>query len=211
MHRRSALLRGAKFIVEPHFDYWPGISETPKHCYFAGYWQSEKYFRNHGNVIRADLTFKDPLTGQNLEWASRIGGSMAVGMHVRRGDYAANPKTLAVHGLCSPDYYRSAVDFIASHVDTPVFFVFSDDIPWVMEHLKIGLPCHYIDHNKGLASHNDMRLMSLCRHHIIANSSFSWWGAWLNSAPGKIVIAPRRWFANGRAVDDLIPEGWLTL
>lgn len=211
MNRRAAALRGGRFVVEPYFDYWPGISETTGHCYLVGYWQSEKYFRNIEKAIRADFTFKTPLTEQNTEWASRINNSTAVSLHVRRGDYAANPKTLAVHGLCSLDYYRSAVDFISRHVESPEFFIFSDDIPWVKEHLDIALPCHYIDHNKGADSHNDMRLMSLCRHHIIANSSFSWWGAWLNPRPDKIVIAPRRWFASGRDVRDLIPEGWMTL
>lgn len=211
MHRIAAPLRGTRFIVEPHFDYWAGISASPAHCYFAGYWQSEKYFRDHENVIRADFSFRESLDGPNAGWASRIGHSMAVSLHVRRGDYAANPRTLAVHGLCSLDYYRLAVDFIASRVAAPEFFVFSDDISWARAHLDIGFPCHYLDHNKGPASHTDMRLMSLCSHHIIANSSFSWWGAWLNPVPGKIVIAPRRWFADGRAVCDLIPEGWVTL
>jgi len=207
----AAGLRGARFVVEPHFDYWPGILETPTDCYLAGYWQSEKYFRNNEKVIRSDFTFKVPLIGPNIEAASRIANSNAVSLHVRRGDYAANPRTLAVHGLCSLDYYRSAVDFVARHVESPEFFIFSDDIAWVREHLDITRACHYIDHNRGTDSHNDMRLMSLCRHHIIANSSFSWWGAWLNPRPDKIVIAPRRWFAGGQAVRDLIPESWVSL
>lgn len=211
MHSRAAALRGTRFVVEPHFDYWPGISETGGDCYLAGYWQSEKYFRHLEKVIRSDFTFRVPLAGQNNEWALRIGNARAVSLHVRRGDYASNPRTLAVHGLCPPDYYNSAIDFVTRRIESPEFFVFSDDIPWVREHLYITHPCHYIDHNKGGDSHNDMRLMSLCRHHIIANSSFSWWGAWLNSRSDKIVIAPQRWFANGRDVKDLIPEGWVTL
>lgn len=209
--RSAAALRGSSFVVEPHFDYWPGILETAGECYLAGYWQSEKYFRNIEQVIRSDFTFRAPLTGSNIEAASRIANSNAVSLHVRRGDYAINPRTLAVHGLCSADYYHSAIDFVARHVEAPEFFIFSDDIPWVKEHLMISHPCHYVEHNKGANSHNDMRLMSLCRHHIIANSSFSWWGAWLNPAPDKIVVAPRRWFASGRSVMDLIPEGWVSL
>jgi hypothetical protein len=209
--RSAAAFRGAKFVGEPCFDYWPGILETASDCYLAGYWQSEKYFRNSEETIRADFAFKTPLTGRNTETAANIANSNAVSLHVRRGDYAANPRTLAVHGLCSADYYHSAIKFVAGHVESPEFFIFSDDIPWVKQHLSIAHPCHYIEHNKGEDSHNDMRLMSLCRHHIIANSSFSWWGAWLNPTPDKIVVAPRRWFADGCSVKDLIPEGWVSL
>ena len=95
--------------------------------------------------------------------------------------------------------------------DAPEFYIFSDDITWARENLKIGFPCVYIDHNQGLENYNDMRLMSLCKHHIIANSSFSWWGAWLNPNPGKIVIAPKKWFANEIKSDDLIPANWIAL
>lgn len=211
MQHSFAAFRGRRFVVEPDFDYWPGIANVTGNCYLAGHWQSEKYFRDIEAHIRSDFTFRAPLADRNIEWASRMESSTAVSLHVRRGDYAANPKTLAVHGLCSPDYYRSAVELVASRVESPEFFIFSDDLPWVKEHLSIAHPCHYIDNNQGGDSFNDMRLMSLCRHHIIANSSFSWWGAWLNPRADKIVIAPRQWFANGRVVKDLIPEGWTTL
>jgi hypothetical protein len=211
MHRSAGALRGARFVAEPHFDYWPGILETAGDCYLAGHWQSEKYFRDIEKVLRSDFTFRAPLTGQNIEWASRISNSAAVSLHVRRGDYAANAKTLAVHGLCTLDYYHSAVDFIAAHVKFPEFFIFSDDIPWVRKNLRLAFPCHYVEYNRGPASYFDMRLMSLCRHHIMANSSFSWWGAWLNPRPDKIAIAPRRWFASDRDVKDLIPEKWVSL
>lgn len=212
LRRKAAkVLRGEKFVVEPGFDYWAGIASAAKDCYLAGYWQSEKYFLNVEGVIRRDFSFKTPLAGLNAEWATRIASSTAVSLHVRRGDYVANPKALAVHGLCSPDYYHSAVDRIAQELPSSEFFIFSDDIPWVRKHLRITWPCHYIDNNKGAASHNDMHLMSLCRHHIIANSSFSWWGAWLNPRTDKKVIAPKRWFADGRPVHDLIPAGWVTL
>jgi hypothetical protein len=212
LRRKVAVaLRGEKFVMEPHFDYWPGISSVARESYLAGCWQSEKYFRNIEAVIRRDFSFKTPLTGLNAEWASRIADSTSISLHVRRGDYVANPKALAVHGLCGPDYYHLAADRFVRELPAPEFFIFSDDIAWVREHLQIAQPCHYIDNNKGADSYNDMHLMSLCRHHIIANSSFSWWGAWLNPRTDKKVIAPRRWFANGRPVHDLIPAGWVTL
>jgi hypothetical protein len=109
------------------------------------------------------------------------------------------------------DYYREAIRHIAERVEQPRFFVFSDDIAWVKDNLIIDFPSHYVDHNHGTESYSDMRLMSLCQHHIIANSSFSWWGAWLNPITDKIVIAPRRWFANQTDVRDLIPQDWVTL
>lgn len=196
------------FVVEPHFHYWPEINHVPQECYLHGYWQSEKYFQSHASDIRADFTFKTPVKKRNAELAEQIGSMSAVSLHVRRGDYANNPKTAVTHGLCSLDYYREAILHISKRVQKPHFFVFSDDIAWVKSNLKIAFPHQYVDHNLGTDSYNDMRLMSLCKHHIIANSSFSWWGAWLNPSAEKIVIAPRKWFANETNIPDLIPDHW---
>lgn len=210
-HPAMKKFRRKGFVVEPHFHYWPGMANVSKDCYLFGYWQSEKYFQAHVAAIRDDFTFKPPMTIENAELAGQIAKENAVSLHVRRGDYAKNPKTTATHGLCSLDYYRAAIRYVAERVERPCFFIFSDDIGWVKDNLGMGLPCQYVDHNQGLESYNDMRLMSLCRHHIIANSSFSWWGAWLNSCPGKIVVAPGRWFANGNDTKDLLPQGWVAL
>lgn len=206
-----AMLHGTRLVVEPHFHYWPSIREVSHNAYLAGYWQSEKYFSDVSGTIRADFTFRHPLSNQNADLAGRIGQAMAVSLHVRRGDYLSDPKTNAAHGLCSLEYYRAAVLHIAEHVERPEFFVFSDDIAWAKANLEIDFPCRYVDHNQRMESYNDMRLMSLCKHHIIANSSFSWWGAWLNPRQDKIVIAPRRWFVNANNVEDLFPAGWVTL
>ena len=130
---------------------------------------------------------------------------LAVSLHVRRGDYVSDPKTKAILGVCSLDYYRAAIAHIAERIESPAFFVFSDDIAWAKANLEIPFPCEYVDHNQGQQSYNDMHLMSLCKHHIIANSSFSWWGAWLNPRKDKIVIAPENWFANNEDAKDLIP------
>ena len=135
----------------------------------------------------------------------------AVSLHVRRGDYLSNPKSKAAHGTCSPEYYRAAIRHMAEVTKQPCFFVFSDDMDWVRQHLQIDYECQYIEHNSGTESYNDMRLMSLCRHHIIANSSFSWWGAWLNQRTDKIVIAPQQWFMNDNVTQDLYPQGWVKL
>lgn len=203
-----AVLRRATYVIEPHFHYWAGIKQVPDNCYLAGYWQSEQYFQSYEAVIRTDFAFKLPLADRNSELALQIARGNAVSLHIRRGDYANNPKTTATHGLCSLDYYRAAMQHIAGRVQSPHFFIFSDDIAWVKNNLAINFPHQYIDHNQGAESYNDMRLMSLCQHNIIANSSFSWWGAWLNTHAHKIVIAPKQWFANTTNVADLIPSCW---
>lgn len=206
-----AWLRSSRFVVEPHFDYWPGLQNAPADSYLAGYWQSEKYFLEYEAEIRADFAFKPPLDARNAELASAITGENTISLHIRRGDYASNPKTLATHGLCSLEYYQAAIAYLAARVAPPVFYVFSDDIAWARENLHIEFPSHYIGHNQGAQSYVDMQLMSLCRHHIIANSSFSWWGAWLNPSREKTVVAPQNWFASGKTVDDLIPATWVRL
>ncbi|HQS38500.1 MAG TPA: alpha-1,2-fucosyltransferase, partial [Methylotenera sp.] len=160
--------------------------------------------------IRKDFTFKLALSVKNSAIIEQISQVNAVSLHVRRGDYVTNAKNAFI-GVCSLEYYRKAVEYVKNQVDKPVFFVFSDDIEWVKSNLPIDFPCFYIDHNHGIESFNDMRLMSHCKHHIIANSSFSWWGAWLNANSEKIVIAPQQWFANNTNVNDLLPESWIKL
>ena len=203
------------FVVEPHAHYWPGIQNVLHDSYLYGCWQSEKYFKEAAPVIRTDFRFKGFLAGQNAELAGQMDKVNAISLHVRRGDYVTNPKTLARHGLCSMDYYHAAMKYISDRVEQPYFFIFSDDIPWIKDNLKINFPCQYIEHNSGTKSYNDMHLMSLCRHHIIANSSFSWWGAWLNPRGDKIVVAPKNWFANENDdknnIKDLFPYGWICL
>jgi len=206
-----AALRKEVFVVEPHFHYWPEINKAPQSCYLAGYWQSEKYFQDSESEIREDFTFKISMADRNEQIAEKIVGVNAISLHVRRGDYVNNPHTKATHGICSPDYYRDAISYMAKQIESPRFFVFSDDMAWVRSQMKLDFPCHYIEHNSGAESYNDMRLMSMCRHHIIANSSFSWWGAWLNPEPQKIVIAPKKWFANNSDTADLIPQDWIRL
>jgi hypothetical protein len=210
--RRSfAALRRKEWVMEPQFGYWPEFESIPDHCCLSGYWQSEKYFKRYESAIRGEFAFRHPLDARNAELAAEIGSVSAVSLHVRRGDYSSNPKTRAIHGLCSLEYYRAAIEHIAKRVELPCFFVFSDDIGWARDHLDVGFRCSFIGHNQGERNFVDMHLMSLCKHHIIANSSFSWWGAWLNPDPEKTVIAPRRWFANDTPTGDLIPEEWVRL
>jgi hypothetical protein len=201
----------SNLVKESYFQFSPEMLNIADNTYIDGYWQSEKYFADVVAQIREDYTFKLPMNYQNAELAKQLSQVNGVSLHVRRGDYAKSPKTNLVHGLCSLEYYQSAIQYIAERVGCPYFFVFSDDISWAKNNLKLDFPVQYIDFNSGLDSYNDMRLMSMCKHHIIANSSFSWWGAWLNPSSEKIVIAPKQWFANETDTKDLIPSNWIRL
>lgn len=190
----------------------PAILGLPDNICLDGYWQSEKYFSDIASVIRNEFTAHDEPEERNREFISTINGCNAISIHIRRGDYVTDAKNAARHGTCIDNYYKKAVELVAERVERPHFFVFSDDPVWVREHFRISHPMTLVDHNGPDEAHEDLRLMSLCRHQIIANSSFSWWGAWLNPKPDKIVIAPSRWF-NDPAIDtnDLIPTSWLRI
>lgn len=199
-----------KLVIENSFNFHPEVLEKKGDLYLDGYWQSEKYFKQVENIIRQDFTLKDNLMSlldKNL--LDRIKSINSVAIHVRRGDYVKNQAINQVHGTCPLGYYKKGIELIASKVVNPEFFVFSDDIVWCKENIKINFPIHFVEGNK---SYEDLILMSKCKHNIIANSSFSWWAAWLNLNPQKIVIAPNRWFAD-KKIDtrDLIPESWLKI
>jgi hypothetical protein len=192
----------------------PRVLRASDNSYLEGYWQSEKYFEDQAEVIRQDFTFAQEPTGKNEKLLEEIQSAAAISLHVRRGDYATDPATQEFHGLIPLDYYDQAVELIVKRakLKVPRLFVFSDDPAWCREHLKLDYPTTYVSHNTGRKSFEDMRLISACHHQVIANSSFSWWGAWLNSQPKKIVVAPKRWFKD-ESVDttDLIPEAWIKL
>ena len=130
-------------------------------------------------------------------------------MHIRRGDYISNPQTSRLHNICSLDYYVEASRQLTSLVADPHFYIFSDDPVWARDNLRLSHPMTVVDHNPTSEAHEDLRLMSLCRHHIIANSSFSWWGAWLVDVPDKLVFAPAKWFENyAHDIQDFVPPRW---
>jgi hypothetical protein len=212
-HPALRFLRGHHFIVEQPYRFNAELREqASRSLYLQGYWQSQRYFEKYADDVRKEFTFSNALTGRNAELTRQIRQNVSVSLHVRRGDYANCSRTRAVHGLCEPDYYLKALEFMRGNLTSFRLFAFSDDPQWVADTLK---PLHpemlVVDRNTGTRSYNDMRLMSMCRHHIIANSSFSWWGAWLNPDPKKIVIAPRRWFAEAPDTADLVPGSWIRL
>lgn len=204
-------LRGCHFIMEPHAHYWPQIEDAPDDCYLYGYWQSEKYFEGFEKRIREDFRFQGALDSKNAALKNDIDKKTAVSVHVRRGDYVSDSTTSQIMHVCGIRYYEDAIRTIAMQVDSPHFYIFSDDMQWVRENLSLPYSVTYVDQNLGKNSYIDMRLMSACKHNIIANSSFSWWGAWLNPNPTKIVIAPSRWFINSNNDSDVVPSTWVRI
>lgn len=199
-------------VRERHFHFDPEILAAPDNVYLEGYFVTERYFKDIEEDIRRDFCFKEPLRGENENIMKRIRETDSIAIHVRRGDYVYDKKTNDFHGVCGVPYYMGAIAFMSAKVRDPHFFVFSDDIDWVKKNITIDLPMEYIDHNKGKDAYKDMQLMSLCKHDIIANSTFSWWGAWLDRYEKKIVVAPKHWFADP-SIDtkDVIPETWIRL
>ena len=205
----------ASYVTEPHYRYWEGFEQINSPVYLFGYWQNESYFRSAAYAIRRDFMFPPLPAGPSEEMAGRIQSSNnAVAVHIRRGDYVSNPKTNKFHGLCTPEYYSKALAKVLSLAGGEAeLFLFSDDPAWVKEHFDTqGLAANVIFFPNHLASPwHDMHLMSLCTHHIIANSSFSWWGAWLSEKDG-VVCAPERWFAApGKQNDTPVPARWIKI
>ncbi|NOY40503.1 MAG: alpha-1,2-fucosyltransferase [Planctomycetes bacterium] len=176
-----------------------------------GYWQCERYFADFAQKIRDDLTVKTPASGANREWLDRLCSTNTVSVHIRRGDYVSDKKIQSRYASCSPEYYRNAAERILDTVGSELeFLVFSDDPDWVEQEIKLPGALHVIRHNSGDHAFEDLRLMSACGHHIIANSSFSWWGAWLNPSSDKIVVAPKQWFRNENEREhDIVPDSWV--
>lgn len=160
-------------------------------AYLDGYWQKFSYYYRHEEQIRNRFVFRKPLIGNNLEVAQSIQATNSVSIHVRRGDYLGS----SAYTVQDEQYYIQAIRYIQKKVDRPKFFCFSDDIVWCFEKFGyLGVDITYVDWNKQEAAYVDMQLMSMCKHNIITNSSFSVWAAWLNSNDKKIVIRPKHYY-----------------
>lgn len=205
-------LSSASYVKEKALAFNPSYLALGNNHFLDGYWQSEKYFKSYEQILRQDFKFVHPLSAHNQEFKEKIQSSISVSLHIRRGDYVANTKTNQFHGTCSLEYYQKAAHFIAKKIDTPVFFIFSDDIAWCKNNLQLEFPICFVETDTLSSPHEDMHLMSLCSHHIVANSTFSWWGAWLNPNPTKVVIAPKQWFADPKIENpDIIPDNWISI
>lgn len=206
---RGLFSKPFQIIKEKDFSFDPTVLECSEQSYLDGFWQSERYFLPIAATIRSDLSLKSPIRGLLKEIAEKIQSTNSVSVHVRRGDYITDPSTTAYHGVCGIEWYAKAVEQMQSQVENPTFFVFSDDYEWAKENLTFNSEAIFIPPSPDGQECNDMHVMSLCKHNVIANSSFSWWAAWLNINPHKIVIAPKNWFVAGpKNTNDLIPGNW---
>ena len=203
-----------KYFQERQFHFDKGVFDVSDNCYLVGDWQTEKYFKNIEDIIRKEITVKTPQTGKDAEIAKKTEEVNSVSIHIRRGDYANDLTTKDYFGIFGPEYYQKAMKIIAEKVKNPHLFVFSDDHDWVKKNIVLPYPTTYVDHNNADKNYEDLRLMSGCKHFIIANSSFSWWGAWLSQNPNKLVVGPKKWFNNVKKsvkTDDIMPDDWIKI
>ena len=175
------------------------------------YWQNERFFKTIESNIRSEFKLKKPLDNKFDNIVKQIENTPSVALHVRRGDYVNDKKTQIIHDVCGLEYYSKSIDIMRGQINNPVFFVFSDDIDWVSKNLEVPYPSFWVSNLEG-KDYEELILMSKCKHNIIANSSFSWWGAWLNSNPDKIVVAPKQWLVNRTSNEvDVLPKTWIQI
>jgi hypothetical protein len=200
------------YVEDRHQGYQPEVFDIRGDVYMAGTWASAEYFERIAPRVRAEFAFAQEPDGENAAALARIRACDAsVCVHVRRGDYVTVADTSRRFGVCSLDYYRDALAWVAARVTRVTAFVFSDDPVWARENLQLPCEIVYVTHNVGRRNHEDLRLMSACKHFIIANSTFSWWGAWLAENPDKIVVAPRQWRVDPNGIGDPVPDHWVRL
>ncbi len=200
-----------RYVVQDIFESPESVSGYTDNCYYDGYWQSENYFKPIENIIRKDLEFNLQLSQYNLGLLNEISSNESISIHIRKGDYVTIKANSKLFSECSIEYYNKGINFFMSKFKHPLFFVFSDDIEWAKNNF-IDSRFRFVDSNLD-SPEIDMFLMSRCKNNIIANSSFSWWGAWLNQNADKVVIAPLRWYKGklNKSSMNLVPTGWFKL
>ncbi len=201
-----------RILREHNIGFIPEILELKGDVYLEGYWKNEKYFLDIKETIRKEFTLRNPFskTAQGIKDSIFV-ETCPVSIHVRRGDYVKDAKTAKYHGVCSTEYYRDAFAYISLRVPISRVFIFSDDIEWSKNNMTFDFPVTFVS-QEGVSDYEELILMSYCKHNIIANSTFSWWGAWLNMNEDKIVVAPMRWLAKtGNDYYEEIPPTWIKL
>lgn len=193
------------------FAFDPRFERISRPVYLVGYWQSERYFAWNRARLLQDIQLVDAVSPAT-PLLEQIRSTPSVALHIRRGDYVSNAAAAQFHGLCDLSYYQRAVEALKAECPDIQVFVFSDEPNWARANLQLGVPTHIVDANPPDKGYIDMELMRHCRHHVIANSSFSWWGAWRCEYPGQRVYAPSRWFADsGVDTSDVVPAAWTRL
>jgi hypothetical protein len=189
------------------------ILKLSGNLYLDGYWQKEGYFKDIEFEIRKDFSFEGSFLPDSEGLAREIVSTNSICLNVRRGDFVTLPRSIEAHGFIGGEYYRKAVEYMSSKTKISKLFVFSDDMEWCRHNLRFDFPTAFVDHeHAGKKFSQYLRLMSLCKHFIIPNSSFAWWAAWLSQNPDKIVVAPEAWFQNKEISDkDLVPKSWVRM
>lgn len=195
---------------ESHFHYMSGFKEINEPVFLVGYWQSEKYFSHLRPLLLEQFCLRNELPRSSQFILEKILSVDSICVHVRRGDYLSNSTASKIYGTCSLEYYKESVLEIRTGLLRPHCFIFTDDPEWVDMNLKLDCPSTLVNVNSSSEAIYDLVLMASCKHFVIANSSLSWWGAWLSQNPDKLVIAPERWFIDSRNdTRDLLPSAWL--
>lgn len=196
------------YVTERGVDFNETLFSVKGDTYLDGYWQSEKYFKHIKDELHEEFTLKKPVSEQACDIIELAKRENSVAIQVRRGDYVTNSKTAALHGALDKGYYHKAIAYICTKIINPVFFIISDDIDWAMRNIEA--PSKLIP--APVADYEQMDIMRSCKHQIISNSSFGWWGAWLNDNSDKIVIAPQKWFAGLDCnINDRLPIEWIKM
>ena len=200
-------------IEKKMYSFDQGIFSYGKNAYFDGYWQSYRYFENIRDVIIKDFTLKQNPDQKSTILLDEIGRKNSLAIHIRRGDYVGN----AYHNVVGQEYYEKSIQYVKDKNIIDKIYIFSDDIVWCEENLKFSekynIPISFVDDSyAGRVGEGHMNLMMKCKYFIIANSSFSWWGAWLSQRENKVIVSPKEWLTDTRVdTSDLIPKEWVRL
>ena len=203
--RKAGFVKRKSYLKEKRSSYFDVSVFKNDDVYLDGYWQNELYFSDIREELLRDLTSISSMSDLGVVYMEGIKKSNSVSLHVRRGNYL-NLKNFNVLDI---DYYMKAVEYIRKNVEKPTFYIFSDDLEWCKNSLGFLDNCIFVDSTK--TEIDDLKLMSFCKHNIIANSSFSWWGAWLNQNCKKTVIAPKGWLLNDPGSSNVILSDWVKM
>ena len=210
--RRLKLDKRLRPLGEHSKAYFGTVLKVRDNSYLVGWWQNERYFWDIRGILLEEFQPKK-ISAYTKGTLKQIVGCNAVALHIRRGDYITNKYAKKEHGLAPIKYYKSAISYLGKKTKNPRYFVFSDDLDWCKKNLSLPETSIFVDSTKANYPCEDIWLMQHCQHNIVANSSFSWWGAWLNENPKKIVIAPKAWFQNKQSNQEteIVPKSWIRL